>query len=115
MTPTPLATGRATGTTRNAQRVDYEVTHTTTARKEREENFTANDATGTTTQILLVQDVTPAPPGSRTKVKAIIHHGQSTTQSQQQNQITITMATTPQDRHQHHPVLEALLTSRSSS
>ena len=113
MTPTPLATGTATGKARNVQRVDYEATHTTTARKEGEENFTAKDATGIHIQIPLVQDVTPTPPGS--KSKAIIHPGQSTTQSQQQSQATITTTTTPQGLHQHRPVLEALLTSPNSS
>ena len=93
--------------------VDYEATHTTTVKREGKENFTAKDVTGTHTVIPLVQDVTPAPPGSKTK--AIIHPDQSTTQSHQQSQATITTTTTAQGHHQHRPVLEALLISPSSS
>ena len=113
VTPTPLATGTATGRTRNVQRVDYEATHTTTVKRKEKENFTAKDVTGTHTVIPLVQDATPAPPDSKTK--AITHPGQTTTQFHQQSQATITTTTTTQGHHQHHPVLEALLTSPSSS
>ena len=93
VTPTPLATGTATGRTRNVQHVDYEATHSTTVKRKEKENFTAKDVTGTHTVMPLVQGATPALPDSKTK--AIIHPGQITTQFHQQSQATSNYNTRP--------------------